>query len=279
MPAMDTLLTTPVATAFEAFAAIGSGALYLAVGIAALAHAPRDIRSRLFFVTAIASAAPYAVTVLLWARGADSAFALPVMVLVALSLATGSLALFHFTQVFPWRRPWIRAHWKWLAAAYVLLPVPAAIGAWGVTQLFSLVSAMDASSGSGGLGAVSVGISEGLAMVGLLLVVPAGFLVGLVVPFGAVLSLYKTWLASRAAGVDRARITTYWILAGQMAGGVLAILVIPLLRLAAPTGPWVTIAAVLLFAFGLLTPIAFAAGVWKYRVLELDPDSPPAELR
>jgi membrane protein YdbS with pleckstrin-like domain len=61
-----------------------------------------------------------------------------------------------------------------------------------------------------------------------------------------------------------------------MAGGVLAILIVPLLRLVAPTGAWVTIAAALLFAFGLLMPIAFAAAVWKYRVLDLDPEGPPA---
>ena len=59
-----------------------------------------------------------------------------------------------------------------------------------------------------------------------------------------------------------------------MAGGVLTILIIPLLRLVAPTGPLVTMAAALLFAFGLLMPVAFAAGVWKYRVLELDPGDP-----
>ena len=39
-----------------------------------------------------------------------------------------------------------------------------------------------------------------------------------------------------------------------------------------------TIAAALLFAFGLLMPLAFAAGVWKYRILDLDQDSPPAQL-
>ena len=94
-------------------------------------------------------------------------------------------------------------------------------------------------------------------------------------PFAALWSLYKTWLAAKSAGVQSARVTTYWILISQMGGGVLAILIIPLLHVVAPTGPWVTIAAVLLYAFGLLMPIAFAAGVWKYRVLDLDPDAFP----
>jgi len=114
-----------------------------------------------------------------------------------------------------------------------------------------------------------------LGLVLLLVVVPIVFVLGVVVPFAAAVSLYKTWLAAKAAGVEAARLTTLWILISQMAGGVLAILIIPLLHLVAPTGPWVTIAAVLLFAFGLLMPLAVAAGVWKYRVLELDPESLP----
>jgi hypothetical protein len=110
----------------------------------------------------------------------------------------------------------------------------------------------------------------------LLVVVPIVFVLGAAVPFAALLSLYKSWLAARAAGVERARVPTFWILISQMAGGVLTILIIPLLHLIAPSGPWVTIAAVLLFAFGLLMPLAFAAGVWKYRVLDLDVNDAPA---
>jgi hypothetical protein len=75
--------------------------------------------------------------------------------------------------------------------------------------------------------------------------------------------------------VGAARVPTLWILISQMGGGVLTILIIPLLHLVAPTGPWVTIAAILLFAFGLAMPLAFAAGVWKFRVLDLDIDSLP----
>jgi hypothetical protein len=115
-------------------------------------------------------------------------------------------------------------------------------------------------------------MGEGLVL--LLVVVPLLFLIGLVVPFGALMSLYKTWNETKASGPESARITTFWILISQMAGGLLAILIIPLLRIVAPTGPWVTIAAALLFAFGLLMPIAFAAGVWKFKVLELDAEGP-----
>jgi hypothetical protein len=269
MTAMESVFPVPVATTFEVFAAIVSAAVYLIVGVAALVQAPRDIRARLFFATALASAGPYSLTVLLWARGSDAVFTLPVVASVGLTLAMGSLLLLHFTQVFPWRRTWIRAHWRWLAGGYFVLPVAVAVPAWLFRGL-TVAGSLDA--GAGGVGAVSAGIAESLV----LLLVPVVFVLGLVVPFAALLSLYKTWLEAKAAGIEAARVTTFWILISQMAGGVLTILIIPLLHFIAPTGPWVTIAAVLLFAFGLLMPLAFAAGVWKYRVLDLDIDAPPA---
>ena len=74
---------------------------------------------------------------------------------------------------------------------------------------------------------------------------------------------------------DAARKTTLWMLVSQMAGGVLTILVIPLLRLVATRGPWVTIAAALLFACGLLMPLAFAAAVWRYRMLDTPVEALP----
>ena len=270
---MDMVFPTPSATAFEAIAAIVSAALYLIVGVGVLARAPKDVRARVFLGTALASAAPYSVTALIWARGSTAAFTRPIVVVVGLSLMMGSLALFHFTQVFPWRRPWIRAHARWLYGGYVAAAVTAGVTAWMLKDAFGDLAA----TGSGGLGATSVAMGDAaLAMVLLLVVVPGVFVLGIAVPFAALWSLYRTWLAAKSAGVESARVTTYWILVSQMAGGVLTILIIPLLRFVAPTGPWVTIAAVLLFAFGLLMPIAFAAGVWKYRVLELNPDAPPA---
>jgi hypothetical protein len=266
---------SPVATIYEVAGAIVSAALYLIVGFAAAARAPRDVRAGVFLVSGIASVPPYLITVLLWARGPGAAFTLPVMTLVGLSLMVGSLALFHFTQVFPWRRPWIRAHGRWLLAGYLFVPIAIALPIVAFGPFIAEMASVS-STGSGGLGAVSVGISESLVL--LLIVLPVLFVLGLVLPFAALFSLYKSWLAAKAAGVEAARVTTFWILISQMAGGVLTILIIPLLHLVAPVGPWVTIAATLLFAFGLLMPLAFAAGVWKYRVLDLDLESPPAKL-
>ena len=79
---------------------------------------------------------------------------------------------------------------------------------------------------------------------------------------------------AKREGLTGARIATFWILISQLAGGVLTILIVPLLHLAAPEGPWAAIASALLFGCGLLMPIVFAIGVWRYRLLDLDPDAP-----
>jgi hypothetical protein len=271
---LDTLLAAPSATAVEAFSGVVAAIAYLAVGIAVMVRAPRDLRARLFLATAVTSVAPYVVPFLIWTRGGNAALTVPVLTAVTVSLVSGSLFLFHFTQAFPWRRPWLRAHAKWLYAGYLVLPALAAAVVPVVKNGLDGVAAADP------MGAASIGLAEGLALVLLLVVLPIVFLAGVVVPAAAIYSLYKTWLAARAAGNEGARVTSYWILASQMAGGVLAVLVLPALRLVAPDGRWVTGAAVLLTAFGLMMPAAFAAGVWKYRVLEIDGgDGPPVISR
>ena len=105
---------------------------------------------------------------------------------------------------------------------------------------------------------------------------PAIFVAGIVLPFAGLLSLYYSVLAARAAGFEQARRPLMGILVSQLAGGALAILIIPLLHFVAPAGALVTIASALLFGFGLLMPIAFAAGVWRFRVLDLDIEGLPS---
>lgn len=265
---MDTLLQPPAATAFDAAFAVLSAVVYLLVALAVLARAPNDSRARVFLAVALASAAPYCVTGLIWYSGGQAVWSKWVIISVGSSLMFGSLALLHFTQVFPWRRSWIRHHAVWLWSGYTVVFL--------VTFLaVMLVPPFEATSGSGGIGAVSGEIAAALAIVILVVVVPAIFVVGVAVPFAGLLSLYKSWIAARAHGVEPARVTTYWMLISQMGGGVMTILVIPLLRLVAPRGPWVTIAAALLFAFSLLMPVVFAAGVFRLRVLDLDIDALP----
>ena len=179
---MDTVFTPPSATAFEACAGIVAAATYVLVGAAVLAGAPRDIRARLFFATALASVAPYVVPFLIWWRGPQAVLAMPVMIAVALSLMAGSLTLFHFTQVFPWRRPWIRAHGRWLYAGYAAVPLLVAV----LVPVFTVLAAALSASDPERVGALSAGIAESLVLVLLVVVLPAVFLFGVVLPCAAI---------------------------------------------------------------------------------------------
>lgn len=256
--AMDAMVQPPAATAFDAAASVMLLLLYIGVAVAAIARTPRDARAQLFLALAVTSAAPYALSPLQWLRGA-AAYTPFVIAVTAVSFAVGSVALFHFTQVFPWRRPWIRAHGLWLAAAYVVLPLPVAFIAWFLGSVLAPVA-----NGAGGLGAVSAGVTVSLV---LLLIIPGLFLVGLVLPFAGVMSLFSSWREARKAADAPARITTLWMLISQMAGGVLAALVAPLLHLVGVNVLWSSVVGALTYACGVLMPLSFAAAVWRYRML------------
>jgi hypothetical protein len=261
--AMEGLFQTPAVTAFDAVSSFLSAAAYALVALAAVAHAPRDPRTRVFLAIALAGVAPYGITALIWERGSQVATTKAAIVIVGFSLLMGSLLLFHFTQVFPWRRPWIRARAQWLWFGYAGVIALTALGAF-LTPSFDV-----AATGSGGLGAVSDDFTIVSVLVVLAILIPVLLLLGVVIPLAGLLSLYKSWQTARAQGLDDARRVTFWMLVSQMAGGVLTILIIPLLHLVAPRGPWVTIAATLLYACGLLMPIAFAAAVWRFRLLDV----------
>ena len=71
--------------------------------------------------------------------------------------------------------------------------------------------------------------------------------------------------------------STLGVFVSQLAGGILAVLVAPLVHIIVPSGPWAPILAGAMFGFGILMPLAFAAGVWKYGVLTLDVESLPGQ--
>jgi hypothetical protein len=248
---MDGILQPPAATAFDAAASVASLLVYLGVAVIVLVRAPRDSRAQVFLVVALCSAVPYALSPLQWSMG-NAVYTPAVIAATSVAFALGSIALFHFTQVFPRRRPWIGAYRFWLAAAYVLLPIPVAAIAWVIGSLVGGV----ADTGSGGLGAVSVGVGEG-AGIALLLMIPVIFVVGLVLPFGGVMSLFKSWQEAKRDGDVPARSATFWILMSQMGGGVLSVLVLPLLHVAGVGAPWSLLIAALAYAFALLLPLAY----------------------
>src|SRR5919197_684240 len=87
---METMFPPLTATRFEAATSAVSAAVYLLVALAALVRAPRDARTGLFLLVAIVG---------------------------------GSLALFHFLQIFPWPLPWIRRYFELLLTGYGLVPL------------------------------------------------------------------------------------------------------------------------------------------------------------
>jgi hypothetical protein len=260
---VDGLLHPTPATAFDVLSGIASALVFLAVGFGAYVHRTRDARSRVFLAIAVASLAPYLLPATLGRLGLGTLFGAATAA-TAVSLAVGSVALFHFTQVFPARRPWIRAHGLWLLAAYAGLPLVALACAWALLPIFRFLADV-ASPDPTRLTWEGMGPLGSLVLVVVLL--PTVFVAGIVLPFGALLSLYRSWQEAKANGRDGARVITVTILISQLAGGVLTILVVPLLHSVAPAGPWVTIASGLLFGFGLLMPLAFAIGVWRYQLL------------
>src|SRR5438105_4610957 len=180
---MDTILQTPAATAFDAWSGIASAAVYLVVGVAAVAHASRDVRARVFLVIAVASLAPYLTPAAIWRFGSSRVLSGAVFIVVSISLAVGSVALFHFTQVFPSRRPWARAHPRWWGAGYAVLPGLAAGTGWLLARLLTMttVSTSDYSSFE------QTTMSPAAALALLAIGMPSIFIIGVVLPFAGLM--------------------------------------------------------------------------------------------
>jgi hypothetical protein len=244
------MLQPPSATVFDAVASALSLLVYLGVAVAAIVRDFRSAAARAFLAVAIASAVPYALSPLQWWRG-NGVYTPAIIALTSTAFALGGVALFHFTQVFPARRPFAAAHFGWIAAAYAVLPLPVAFIAWTIAA--AIVTFNSVSTGSGGLGAVSAGVT----VVGLLLVILLLLVVGALLPLAGVLSLVKSWREATQDGRERDRATTLWMLISQLGGGVLAILVLPMLHLIGVGPPWSVVIAALSYAFALLLPLAF----------------------
>lgn len=256
---MDQIFATPpamsaaaAATLFDAVTSTTAGVLYLAIAIAAVVWASRDERTRVFLAIAVTSAIAYAGPGLqYWFR--ISMISRPVLLPVFAAMAEGSLALFHFALVFPWKHRWLDRCREWLLGGYLV--VPAAVIWLG----FFVPAGLDA-------------ISPAYVAAWLLVGVPLLLGLGIVLPLIALLILYRNWVTARDFRIERARVPVLGVLISQLGGGVLAVLVSPLVHVVAPAGPWEALVAGALFGFGILMPLAFGAGVWRYRVLELDAD-------
>ena len=249
-----TNLPAPVFTAVDGItqgiAAVG----YLVIGAAGWLHAKADIRTRLFLAFSIANAIVFGLPTLWWLRGMSDPTQLPRAVLVAemAALGLGALLLFHFTQVFPRRRPWIKGAGAQMAIAYVL--VPAAIA--------GLVAFLPATPAA---------VTGPYLLAGIVFGFPLLVLLGLVLPIGAIMSLFRNHQDMGKQGLDRLKLPLELILLSQVAGGTLTILFAPVLAVLAPNSVMRVVLTVVIWALGLLTPLAYAAAVWKFDVLAVDP--------
>lgn len=251
--------TTPIAvptlTGLDALTQALAALCYIAVATAALVRAPHDIRTRVFFVFSLANVAAFAIPALMWWKGVTDPASMPrvATALVVAGLGVAALLLFHLTQVFPRRRPWIRTSGIQMAVAYALVPLIIT----GLVVFFP---------------ANPVEIQPGYIIGFLVFGFPLLVLLAIVLPVTAIVSLVRSYHEAEQADLQRARIPLAMILLGQIAGGALALVFAPALTVLAPNSTALSGLTVVMWLLGLLTPIAFALAVWKYDVLAIEPE-------
>lgn len=230
--------------------------LYLLIGAAAWLRAKRDVRTRVFFALSLANLVVFGIPTFWWLRGMTDPRKLPTWSTAAImaGLGVGALLLFHLTQVFPQRRPWIRSSGIQMAAAYMLAPL--AIG--------GLVLFAPANPGM---------LTGPYVLAVIVFGFPLLVLLGIVLPVAGVVSLLRSHRdALQHEALARLKRPLEWILVSQIGGGTLAILFAPVLATVAPNSVVLTVVTLLIWGLGLLTPLAFAAAVWKYGLLTLSVD-------
>lgn len=230
--------------------------VYLLVGVAGWLRAPRDIRTRIFLGFSAANIVVFGIPTVWWLRGMNDPTKLPGAATAAVmtALGVGALLLFHFTQVFPRRRPWLQSSGMQMAVAYVLTPLTIA----------TLVKYAPASVQK---------LTTAYMLVFLVFGFPLLVLLGLVLPVAAIVSLLRSHRDLQQVGPIPLKRPIEWILISQIAGGTLVVVFAPVLAVVAPNGVLQSILTLATFAFGLLTPAAYAAAIWKYGLLDVPVDS------
>jgi hypothetical protein len=247
-----TTLPAPVITGFDAVTQGLAALVFLGVGLAAWLRAPADVRTRIFFAFALANMIALAIPGVGWAMGVRDLATLPRYATAAMmaAMGLGALLLFHFTQVFPRKRPWIRTAGSQMSVAYVLAPIAIA----GLVR-FAPPSFDE----------LTTPYMAAFLVFGFPLLVLLGF----VLPVAAIVSLLRSYRDARHLGAPIAR-PIAWILVSQIAGGVLAIVFAPLIAAASPGTLLAMGLKMSIWLLGLLTPAAFAGAVWQYDLLKMD---------
>lgn len=245
----------PELTTLHVVLEMSAALVYLSIAAAAVGQAPRDRRTQVFFAFAIMSAVAFGIPVVGWSLGVKDPLVMKrvPLALMLIALAEGALLLFHFSQVFPRRRPWIITSGIQLPLAYVLIPAVVAGLTWSWPT-------------------VPTDVTAAFAVAFLVFGFPLIVLLGVVLPVAAIISLLRSYRDAAAVPLaPDARPVLAAILLSQVAGGVLALVFAPVLARVAPESFALTFVTMTIWALGLLTPIAYAAGVWKYRLLEIVP--------
>jgi len=248
-------LPAPVFTAVDGVTQGTAALVYVAIGIAAWLRGPRDVRSRVFLGFSVANLVVFGVPTFWWLRGLTDPTKLPAAATAAVmaSLGEGTLLLFHFTQVFPRRRPWIRDSGPQMMIAYGLIPVV-------IAGLFRfLPDSMEK-------------LTVPYAIAALIFGFPLIVLLAFVLPVAGIVSLLRSYRDFREGPYAYLKRPLEWILVSQIAGGTLAILFAPVLAVLAPNSVIQSVLTVLIWALGLMTPISFAISVFKLNVLAVNPD-------
>lgn len=189
-----------------------------------------------------------------WLRGWNAA-KLPAGATAAVmaGLAVGALLLFHFTQVFPRRRPWIRTSGVQMPVAYVVTPLAVA-----ALTIFAPASVAD--------------LRPAYILMAIVFGFPLVVLLAFVLPIAALVSLSRSHRELQASGAVRLKRVIELILLSQVAGGLLAVVFAPVVTVVAPDSAARLLLTGAIWALGLLTPIAFAVAVWRDEVLAMGAD-------
>jgi hypothetical protein len=237
----------PAFTALDAVLQGTTALAYLVVGLAAWVAARGDMRTRVFLGAALANVVAFGVPAVNWIGGMRTAAGLSRggFAAVFCSLAAGSVLLFHFFQVFPWRRPWIRRWWRVLPPLYVIAPVGTAAVVLLAPATFEEVTLLN----------LAILLAAGLPVLGI---------VAVLLPIGGILSLVKSYRESAHTDPPRRamRRPLLLMLVSQIAGGTIGVLFAPVLGAVAPGSTAQAALKIAAWASGLLMPGAFAIAAW-----------------
>lgn len=248
-------LPAPVFTAVDGVTQGIAGVVYVAIGVAAWLRGPRDIRTRIFLAFSAANLVVFGIPTLWWLRGLTDLTKLPAGATAAVmaALGEGTLLLFHFSQVFPKRRPWIRDSGPQMMIAYGLAPL----------VIIGLVLFLPET-------AAKLTLSYTIAL--LIFGIPLIVLLTVVLPLAGIVSLLRSYRDFRNGAYAYLKRPLEWILLSQIAGGTLGTVFAPILEMLAPNSVMQSVLTVIIVALGLMTPIAFAVSVFSLKVLSLSPE-------